>query len=226
MPTIEVLYFAHVRAITGTAQESLTLPAGATAADAVAALVRRYPPLARLMASVRVALDAEFATGTELLREGAELVLIPPVAGGADAMPLVSLGPDVLDAARVDALARAVAGPHHGATVVFVGHVRDHARGHAVTSLRYEAYVPMAEKLMRRIVDAITAAYPGTAIALHHRVGDLAIGDTAVIVAVAAAHRKAAFDACQEVIDRLKADVPIWKHEHGPDGAEWVSDRP
>lgn len=226
MPTIEVLYFAHVRAITGTAKESLTLPAGATAADAVAALVARYPPLARLMGSVRVAVDAEFATGAELLTDGAELVLIPPVAGGADGLPLVAIGPDVLDAARVDALSRAVAGPHHGATVLFIGHVRDHARGHAVTSLTYEAYAPMALKLMHRIVDATAAAYPSTRIALHHRVGTLAIGDTAVVVAVASAHRKAAFDACQEVIDRLKADVPIWKHEHGPDGAEWVSERP
>jgi len=140
--------------------------------------------------------------------------------------PRVHIGPEVLDTAAHDALTALVAGPTHGAVVTFVGQVRDHARGQAVSVLEYEAYVPMALKQLGAIADAVEDDFSGVKVAVHHRVGVLGIGDTAVIVAVGSAHRKAAFTACQAVIDRLKADVPIWKRETGPDGAVWVDDRP
>jgi molybdopterin synthase catalytic subunit len=113
-----------------------------------------------------------------------------------------------------------------GAVVVMLGCVRDHTRKDGavvdVTRLEYEAYVAMAEKVIRGIVDEAEARWPGVRAAVDHRTGALAIGDLAVVVAVSAPHRKEAFAACQHVIDRLKEDAPIWKREHGQAGVSWV----
>jgi MoaE-MoaD fusion protein len=234
MLTLNVLYFAHVRERVGAPKEALTLPPGATVADAVALILSRHPDLAPLMPSLRVALDGEFVAADAPLRDRAELVLIPPVSGGsgdaavATAAPLgvVELTELPLDGARLLAIHALVSGPGRGGIALFVGQVRDHARGRAVTRLEYEAYPAMAEKQMQAIVAAVEAAHPGTTCALHHRVGALAVGDVAVIAAAGSAHRAAAFAAVRELIERLKQDVPIWKREIGPDGAAWVSDRP
>lgn len=222
---LNVLYFAHVRERVGLASESLELPAGATVAEAVAVLVARYPALAPLMPTVRVAVDGEFVASAHLLRDGAELVLIPPVAGGCGTA-VVALTEEPLDSARHEALTRLVGGPSHGGVVTFVGAVRDHARGQVVTRLDYEAYGAMALRQLERIIAEVEAEVPGTRCAVHHRVGTLAVGDVAVIVAAGSAHRDEAFSACRLVLERLKRDVPIWKREHGPDGAVWVADRP
>lgn len=243
MLTLNALYFAHVRERVGTAREALLMAPGTTVADAVAAIAARHPALGPLLGSLRIALDGEFVDPTTPLRDGAELVLIPPVSGGSgppapvpsdalpavapsDALAAVALGDAPLDAARVVALQALVGGPGIGGIALFVGQVRDHARGRAVTRLEYEAYPSMAQRQMQAIVTDLEARYPGTRVALHHRTGTLEIGDVAVIAAAGSAHRAAAFDAVREAIERLKADVPIWKREIGPDGAAWVSDRP
>ncbi len=230
---LNVLYFAHVRERVGRSEERLEVPDGATVADAVALLVMRYPALEALMAVVRVAVDGEFAALDAPLHDGAELVLIPPVAGGAGTGPAapadlaaVDLTVEPLDAARHEALTQLVSGPAHDGVVTFVGAVRDHARGRAVVRLEYEAYGAMARRQLERLVAEVEAAVPGSVCAVHHRVGVLDIGDVAVIVAAGSAHRDEAFTACRMLIDRLKQDVPIWKREVGPDGAEWVSERP
>ncbi len=109
-----------------------------------------------------------------------------------------------------------------GGIALFVGVVRDHNDGKIVTGLDYEAYVPMAEKEMARIAETVALAHPETALAMRHRIGSLKIGDVAVAVVAAAPHREEAFAACREGIEAIKARVPIWKREHGPDGAVWV----
>ena len=226
MMRLNVLYFAHVRAVVGRADDTLELADGATVQDAVAALVARYPALEPLLPSTRVALDGAFVGGGAPLRDGAELVLIPPVAGGAGP-PLVDLTAAPLDAARVRALEEAVGANAFGAVVTFQGVVRDHARGHAVERLKYEAYERMARTQLHAIVREVEEAYAGAVrAAVHHRVGLLDVGEVAVVVVTASAHRGEAFDACRRIIDRLKEDVPIWKREEGPDGAQWVSDHP
>jgi len=235
MLTLNVLYFAHVRERVGAATEALELPLGATVGEAVALIVTRHPGVAGLLSSLRVALDGEFVTFDVAVWDGAELVLIPPVSGGsgsdADHNPsptlaAVALTTEPLDGARTLALQAFVAGPGKGGIALFVGQVRDNARGRAVTRLEYEAYPSMAERQMRAIIAAVEGLYPGTTCALHHRVGVLSVGDVAVIAAAGSAHRAAAFDAVRELIERLKTDVPIWKREVGPDGDSWVSDRP
>jgi molybdopterin synthase catalytic subunit len=122
----------------------------------------------------------------------------------------------------VDACTKAVARPEAGAINVFIGTVRDHNEGHAITLLEYEAYGGMAEKEMAAIARELEAEFPGVRLACQHRVGKLAIGDVAVVCAASSGHRDAAFTACREFIDRVKERVPIWKREHGPDGPYWV----
>lgn len=124
------------------------------------------------------------------------------------------------------AVAGAVTSPGCGAVVTFVGLVRAHSRGRDVSRLEYEAYPEMVESVFRQIAEEIQARFAVDAIAIHHRIGALAVGDASVVIAVAAEHRPAAFDACRYAIDRLKQIAPIWKKEIGPDGAVWVEDRP
>ena len=116
----------------------------------------------------------------------------------------------------------AVSAPDVGGVDVFLGVVRDHNDGRAVTRLEYHAYVSMAEKELQRIAEEIARELPGVRLAALHRVGSLAVGELAVVCAAGAAHRSEAFTACRALIDRIKQRVPIWKREHGPDGPYWV----
>jgi len=122
----------------------------------------------------------------------------------------------------LDAVTALVSHPGAGAIATFVGAVRDENDGHAVTLLEYEAYDSMARAEMGRIVAEIEAELPGVRVAVHHRVGALSVGAVAVVCAASAPHRAEAFRACRLLIDRVKARVPIWKREHGPDGPYWV----
>ena len=122
----------------------------------------------------------------------------------------------------VDEVRAAVADPAAGGEVLFVGTVRDNDADRGVTSLSYTAH-PSAEAELRRVAEDMVAKYDVIAVAAVHRVGDLAVGDLAVVVGVACAHRAEAFHACHALIDELKASVPIWKHQRFTDGSdEWV----
>ncbi len=122
----------------------------------------------------------------------------------------------------VDQVMAAVCRPGAGGVALFVGAVRDENDGRAVTRLEYEAYETMALAEMRRIADEITARDPAVRLAVAHRVGTLFVGDLAVVCAASAPHRGEAFAACRRLIDEVKARVPIWKREWGPDGPYWV----
>ena len=122
----------------------------------------------------------------------------------------------------VDEVRAAVAGPGAGGIALFAGAVRDTDHEQGVTGLSYSAH-PSAEAELWRVAELIADKFPVLGIAAVHRVGDLAVGDLAVVAAVACAHRGAAFDACRELVDVLKASVPIWKHQRFTDGtSEWV----
>ncbi|WP_107658599.1 molybdenum cofactor biosynthesis protein MoaE [Nocardia suismassiliense] len=132
---------------------------------------------------------------------------------------LARISDQPLDPAAVEA---AVTGPHYGAVVVFTGKVRDHDGGQAVSALEYSAH-PDAERFLHKIC-AELAESSSVPVAAVHRVGALTIGDAAIVVAVAAAHRAEAFTACAELVDRIKHDVPIWKRQLFADGlSEWVN---
>ncbi len=215
---IQVLYFAVFRERLGRDTEPLEVPDGATVADAVAALAARHPLVGTLRGHFRVAVNQAMVDDAHVLVAGDELVLIPPVAGGNDRVHVA-----ILDAPlSLDRCVAAVVTPETGGVCTFTGLVRRHSRGVTVERLEYEAYAGMAEKVIRALIDELEAEVPGARIAIEHRVGALAIGDAAVVIAAAAPHRAEAFTACRAAIDRLKDRAPIWKKEFGDDGAVWV----
>jgi molybdopterin synthase catalytic subunit len=138
-------------------------------------------------------------------------------------MQRLRLSAEPLDEAAIVAL---VSSDASGGVVTFVGRVRDRSRGRAVSALEYEAYAEMAEAVFAQIADEVQQRFDVSAVAIHHRVGHLDIGEVSVVIAVAAAHRGPAFEACRYAIDELKKRAPIWKKEIGPDGAFWVEERP
>jgi MoaE-MoaD fusion protein len=214
---VTVLYFAVFRERLGRADDAIELAEGNRVQDAIDLLAGRHPAIAALRGRFRVAVNEEFASADHVLRDGDEIALIPPVAGGADRHVRLLAEPLSLD--RVVA---AVTGAGMGGVVTFTGAVRRHSRGVVVERLEYEAYEGMAVREMTRLCDEIEAEIPGTVLAVEHRVGVLAIGELAVVIAAAAPHRAEAFAACRAMIDRLKDRVPIWKKEVGEDGAEWI----
>jgi MoaE-MoaD fusion protein len=218
---VRVRLFASAREAAGVGQLLLELPNGQAVQDAIAAITTLHPQVGDIRQMV-IAKNREYVGLEEPLADGDELALIPPVSGGAISTPervLVSATPLSLDAAIA-----AVRGADAGGIVVFLGTVRDASRGKRVRHLEYEAYAEMAESTMREIATALETKHAPLRMALHHRVGDLAIGDIAVIVAAAAPHRDAAFAAARAAIDELKRVVPIWKKEYTDDGAVWVED--
>jgi len=219
---IRVLYFAVFRERLGRDVEVLELPAGATVAAAVALLAEKHPVIAQLRGKYRIAVNQDFiASDAQLLAERDELVLIPPVAGGAAG----SAGRHVLltsDELSLDRCVAAVRTREMGGIVTFAGTVRIENHGATIDHLSYEAYGPMAVREMTRICAEVEAEVIGARVAVEHRIGTLAIGDLAVVIAAAAPHRAEAFTACRAVIDRLKQSVPIWKKEFGTAGEEWI----
>lgn len=217
---VVVRLFASYREAAGMGHIEMELPPGALVRDAIAEIVRRHPLVAEGR-QVVIARNREYVKADEPLADGDEVALIPPVSGGAMSVApiLVSASPLSID----DAL-DAVRDPGFGGLVVFLGTVRDRSRGKRVTHLEYEAYAEMAEGKMREIAKELESKYSPSRVVMHHRVGDLAIGDVAVIVAVGAPHRDAAFAAAREAIDTLKTIVPIWKKEFSDDGAVWIEE--
>jgi molybdopterin converting factor subunit 1 len=226
---VKVLFFAAVRDRLGRAAQTLTWTQdeaqALTVADVKAKLSEAYPQLAALWPALRVAVNCDFEGDDAPVRGGDEVALIPPVAGGIDT-PDDSDDPagQVLKSAPLDAEAvnARVTHPGAGAVVTFVGVVRDNALGRAVDFLEYEVYPAMAIKKLREVEAAIEADFPGARCAVCHRYGKLWVGDVAVVVAVSAPHRAQGFAACAAGIDMIKAVVPIWKREVGPDGSAWV----
>jgi molybdopterin converting factor subunit 1 len=211
---VRVLYFAAAREAAGASREELAAPP-ATVADLRRELVARHPALARILPRCRIALGEEFVDDDAPVPDGAEAAVVPPVAGGA---PLFAVVDRPLSLAEV---VEAVGGDAMGGVVTFTGTVRNESHGRKVLRLEYEAYRPMAERALARIGAEVGAAH-GAGLAVVHRVGVLAPGEAAVVIAAAAGHRAPAFRACQECLERLKQDVPIWKREVYEDGSEWV----
>ena len=160
------------------------------------------------------AVNRAYADRDQELADGDEVALIPPVSGGAF---LLSEEPLSLDAAVQE-----VADEHAGAIATFVGKTRIDSRGRTVQHLEYDAYPGMAEEVMERIAQELESKYELCAVAIHHRVGRVGIGETSVVIAVSAPHRQDALAACKEAIDTLKETVPLWKKEVYEGGEEWI----
>lgn len=221
---VRVVLFAKPRELVGRPNVDLSLPAGATAKEAWLQLSDQYQ-LGPLPRSFRCAVNSEYAQWDDALKDGDELAVIPPVSGGAvgQRKGLVALRDAALDPAEIAAAVRTDA---DGAVVTFAGVVREHSRGKTVRALVYEAYGAMAERQMQTLAEEARRRWPLTDLAVVHRTGTLRVGETSVVIAVAASHRGEAFDACEWLIDELKRTVPIWKKEVYTEGEAWVDDRP
>jgi len=169
-----------------------------------------------------VAVNQQYAGPTHPLTEGDEVALLPPVSGG-NLSSHVAL---VHDPIHADALMNKLKQGEDGAVVIFDGIVRNHTRGRRTLYLVYEAYEEMALKQMQSLAQETLKRFPVRDVLLVHRLGKLHIGETSVLIAVASAHRSAAFDACRWLIDTLKKTVPIWKKEYFEDGAVWADGEP
>ena len=206
---VAVRLFAGLRELAGTRHRELELPEGATAADVWPALGLGDEPPGLLLA-----VNKSYAPRDSVLADGDEIALIPPVSGGA-----FRLSDEPLS---LDDAVREVASDDAGAIAAFTGTTRAHSRGRAVVRLEYEAYEGMPEAEMERIAADLQQRHSLIAVAIHHRVGIVGVGETSVVIAVSSAHRAGALAACAEAIDTLKGTVPLWKKEIYVGGEEWI----
>lgn len=213
---VAVRLFAGAADALGARQLAVELPDGATAGDLREELARRGGPL---LQRCTVAVDRRAVTPGHVLPPGAEVAVLPPVSGGGE-RPLLHVGPEPIGA---EALLRAVGGADLGGQVLFLGTVRGHTDGAETVRLEYEAYAEMAEVVLQQIAAEAGRLWPGVRLAVWHRIGSLDPGEAAVGVAAAAAHRGDAFTAARFAIERVKAELPVWKREHARSGAaRWV----
>jgi MoaE-MoaD fusion protein len=221
---VRVLVFGVLKDLIPDQSSEFDLPDGATVRVLLDGLNKHAAGQAALWSSLAVAVNRQYVTAAHLLADGDEVALLPPVSGGApDSAPHVSLVHERIDAhTTVTSLER----PEDGALVIFDGMVRNNTRGRRTLYLVYEAYEEMALSEMRGLAQKALADFSVRDVAIVHRLGRLEVGETSVLIAVASAHRAAAFDACRWLIDTLKKTVPIWKKEHFEDGAVWADGEP
>ena len=206
MAAVTVRLFAGLRERAGWSRRDVD---AATVADVWPALGLGDEPDGLLYA-----VNKAYAPRERTLADGDEVALIPPVSGGAYLLRDEPLSLErVVDEVRSD---------EAGAIATFMGTTRVRSRGRTVTHLDYEAYEGMAEGVMEEIASALLERYALTAVAIHHRVGRVSLGDTSVVIAVSAPHRRDALAACKDAIDELKERVPLWKKEVYEGGEEWI----
>lgn len=210
---IEARCFASLRELAAD-RTDLELDDGSRLADAWAVMVGRFPALAAHQPYVRPVRNGAYAGWNDRLTDGDRVAFLPPVSGGAGSVGLTD-GP--IDVAALER----IAGVEHGAVVTFVGRARDHADdGRTVVELEYEAYPEMAASVLREIGDEAESRWVA-AVAIVHRTGVVPLGEAAVAIVTAAAHREAAYEANRYVIEAIKERLPIWKRERFADGSEW-----
>lgn len=220
---LRVRLFASMRERLGKSEVALALPDALDVAGLQARLAAEYPALNLDQQRYTVTVNRSFARPEQVLHDGDEVALIPPVSGGSGAAGAKKLFEIVEGPISLDEVADRVVAPELGGVTVFAGTVRGLTGEQQTDYLEYEAYPEMAEASFESITAEARARWPEIAgVAVLHRVGRLEIGDVSIVIAVAAAHRRETFDACHYIIDRIKQVSPIWKKEVGPDGAMWV----
>lgn len=217
---VRVLFFGQLKEIIGASEETAELSDGAKLEDLFERYGRRFPKFAEFRPSVAASINQEYAEPKATLVNGDEVAFLPPVSGGeTDNSDIFRFVRKPIDSRQVIEELKA---PEDGALVVFDGFVRNNFRGQQTLYLEYEAYEAMAWAKIREIGTQIRQKFPIRRLAIVHRLGRLEIGETSVLIAVASAHRAAAFDACRFAIDTLKRTVPIWKKEFFVGGAVWA----
>jgi molybdopterin synthase catalytic subunit len=225
-----VLFFGMLKELVGLSAEEIDLPDGSDVGSVFELYAARQPLLRKLAPSIVAARNQEFAGLSTPVADGDELAFLPPVSGGAAAPEPLAL--EIQSGAHYFALtrqaidtrtviARLLTGAE-GAVVTFEGTVRNNTNGRPTRYLDYECYESMALRVMARIGCEVAGNHDVSRVAMVHRLGRMLVGETSVAVIVAAPHRRPAFEAALEGINRLKKTVPIWKKEYFTDGQVWV----
>ena len=221
--SIRVLFFGAARDVVDTNPLDVSLEAPATVGSAFRQLTERFAQLERFGRSLLFAVNQEYATPETPLKDDDELAVFPPVSGGSCdyvcPLDFFELTTETIDVGQV---ARRVVPRECGATVTLDGYTREWTKGRKTLYLVYEAYEQMALSEMQRLGREAHKQFEIAHIGIVHRTGRLEIGETSVVIAVSAPHRRAAFEACEWAIKELKRTVPIWKKEVYEDGEEWV----
>jgi molybdopterin synthase catalytic subunit len=222
-----VLFFGMLKDIAGRSRDEVELPPNATMGAIFDLYADRFPRFRQLASSIVMARNQEFAEPSASVAEGDEVAFLPPVSGGsaAPAADLEEAGHYyAITRAPIDTqkIIRRILAGAEGAVVTFEGTVRNNTNGRRTLCLDYEGYEGMALKTMAKIGADLTGSYAISRVAMVHRLGRMLIGETSVAVIVTAPHRRPAFEAALEGINRLKRLVPIWKKEHFADGEVWV----
>jgi molybdopterin synthase catalytic subunit len=230
---VKVLFFGLLKDVTGRAEDRLELADGAHLDGVFRHYAERFPRIRDMARSIVLARNHEFAELTTAVADGDEIAFLPPVSGGATGSSAGKWIHQIQDPEGhffaltrqpIDSrsLAELVRRGEDGAVIVFEGVVRNNSKGRATLFLDYECYEAMAIRKIAEIGREIAASMPIGHIAMVHRLGRMEIGEASVAIVVSAPHRKPAFDAALEGINRLKKLVPIWKKEHFADGEVWV----
>jgi molybdopterin synthase catalytic subunit len=227
---VRVLFFGAARDAVGQSEIDFVLQGTSTAESAFAAVLNKFPDLGRFGRSLLFAVNQEYARADREIHDGDELALFPPVSGGSskatDSKTTETGKHDFFELTTnpidVGSVARRVVLPECGATVTLDGYAREWTRDRRTLHLVYEAYEPMAQRELKRLGTEAHERFEIAHIGIVHRIGRLEIGETSVVIAVSAPHRRAAFEACEWVIKELKRTVPIWKKEFFEDGEVWV----
>jgi MoaE-MoaD fusion protein len=233
---VRVLFFGVLKDLAGKSGDSIDLADGASVRDVLAQYEAQIPRLKAMLPSLALAVNQQYAEPDTTLKADDEVALLPPVSGGApDAAGGTPAGQPagrrryaliVRDVIETERIVGALRRGEDGAALVFEGVVRNQTRGRKTLYLDYEAYEEMALQQMESLANQAVQQFQIRDVAIVHRLGRLEIGETSVLIAVASAHRGAAFDACRWLIDTLKRTVPIWKKEHFEDGAVWADGEP
>ena len=219
---VKVLFFGQLKDIAGRSEDLAVLPEGASLETVFEYYAQQYPRMRDLRPSIVIARNQAFTDSSTPAAEGDEIAFLPPVSGGSFPKSGENIYELTRDPISAGAVRDRVLTPEDGAVVVFEGVVRNNTKGRSTKFLDYECYEPMALKMMRQIGEEIAQSHAITRIAMVHRLGRMEISEISVLIVVSAPHRKPAFDAALEGINRLKKLVPIWKKEHFADGEVWV----
>lgn len=221
---ITIRLFASLREVFGTSRLVQDFPEGTSAKNIVTYLDEQAP--GRLhVGSLHIAVNKQYVDDDVTLSDGDEVAVFPPVSGGQEdnAVQDVKRFWVTENELSLDEVAALVTAPERGAIALFSGTVRGVTGDLETDHLEYEAYAEMAEGVLAQIGDEVRERWPQILdIAIVHRIGRMEVGESSVMIAVAAAHRQGVFDASSYTIERLKRIVPVWKKEVGPDGSFWV----
>jgi molybdopterin synthase catalytic subunit len=227
---VRVLFFGILKDLTGLTSDTANVPCGATVTDLFSQYAQRFETLRAARSSILFARNQEFVTPETPLSDNDEVAFLPPVSGGSDAAPSYvayshrdgHLFGITRDPIASQAIASTLQRAEDGAVIVFEGVVRNNTKGRPTKYLEYECYEAMALRQMEKIGLEIAASFAIGRIGMVHRLGVLQIGEASVAIIATAPHRRAAFEAALEGINRLKREVPVWKKEYFADGAVWV----